>query len=338
MPSPSDIETILQAWPTACGPIARLDAGHINDTWTIGERHILQRLSRHVFGDPQAVIRNLARAIAHEGGRRLVGPIAATSGEAFAQDAGGDVWRLFPRVPSRSFQTLPDALLEAAGAAFGGFLTTFADFPHVPEPVIDGFHDLEGYLDRLDAASHAMPEFDWRHVETELHAVDALRGVFRPGTASRIIHGDCKVNNLLFHPNRDRVAAVIDLDTFMLGDPAWDFGDLVRSAFAGAEEADAAGAVSLPRFARLCRGFVAGFDAIDDVDRYATAPAYMSFMLAVRFLTDHMQGDVYFKVRRRGDNLLRARSQLDLAERFLEDRPSLTETLTAVVETARMVP
>ena len=71
---------------------------------------------------------------------------------------------------------------------------------------------------------------------------------------------------------------------------------------------------------------------MDDIERYAAAPAYMSFMLSVRFLTDHLEGDVYFKVDRRGDNLARARSQLELAQRFMAVEPEMASILEDLQE------
>lgn len=309
--TPAEPGQALAAWNVAIRAIRTINAGHINDTYFVDDRYVLQRLNRSVFPDPPALMRNLAKAIAHEGGKLLLAPIPTTTGSPYRVDADGEVWRLFPRLPSRNFQNLADAeLLASAGRAFGEFLATFADFKGELEPVIEGFHDLGFHLARLDAA----PAGD---VGTTLNEINELRARFRPGQAQRVIHGDCKVNNLLFHPTRDAVAAIIDLDTLMLGDPAWDFGDLVRSAFAGSEETEAAAEFSRSRFEPLSEGFFSAFGPVDDVDRYAAAPAYMSFMLAVRFLTDHLKGDVYFQVGNRGDNLARARSQLDLAKRFM---------------------
>ena len=301
---------VLESWNLATDAIHVIDSGHINDTYLVNERYVLQRLNGSVFQDPEALMRNLASVIAHEGGNLLLSPIATTEGSPYGVDANGEIWRLFPHLPSRNFQNLPDELLGAAGQAFGDFLATFADFAGELEPVIEGFHDLDFYLARLDAALTG-------DVGSTLDEIHELRTRFRPGEAERVIHGDCKVNNLLFHPTRDAVAAIIDLDTVMLGDPAWDFGDLVRSAFAGSEETEAAAAFSRSRFEPLAEGFFSAFGPVDDVARYAAAPAYMSFMLSVRFLTDHLEGDVYFKVGKRGDNLARARSQLDLAKRFM---------------------
>lgn len=299
----------LRSWPEVTGSLEPIDAGHINDTYLVGGRHILQSLNRAVFRSPEALMRNLAKALRHEGGKLLLPPLATSDGEPYATDANGDVWRVFAHVPSRSFENLPDELLAPAGEAFGGLLATFADFREELEPVIEGFHDLEHYLAALDAVSDGGPL---------IREIDGLRDRFRPGEPQRVIHGDCKVNNLLFHPTQDEVIAVIDLDTLMRGDPTWDFGDLVRSAFAGTEETHDAAPFSVSRFERLCQGFFSAFGKVDDLARYAAAPAYMSFMLAIRFLTDHLEGDVYFKIAQRGDNLLRAQSQLELAHRFLE--------------------
>ena len=329
MPSPSAAEAALAAWPVQAAPIQPVAAGHINDTYAVGERFILQRLNRFVFRNPETVMRNLDKALAHEGGKRLIAPIRKADGATFTVDREGDYWRLLPHVPSRSLQTLPDALLETAAEAFGGFLATFADFTQPLEPVINGFHDLSHYLGRFDDAAST------RATDAERREVDALRHHFRPGEKEQVIHGDCKVNNVLFHPDKDAVVAVIDLDTLMFGHPAWDFGDLARTAFVGAEEANPAMALSLPRFERLCRGFFAAFDGVNEVAPYATAPAYMSFMLAVRFLTDHLEGDVYFKVSRRGDNLLRARSQLALARQFQSAAPQLGQVIEKTLGAAR---
>lgn len=333
------VDEVLAHWPALAkgARIRPLAAGHIHDTYIVNGdstrgaegAFVLQRLSRAVFPRPAAVMRNLAKALAHAGGGFLVAPVPSAEGHPFVTDAHGDCWRLFPFVPSRSFQNLPDGLVAAAGAAFGRFLAVFANFAEKLEPVIDGFHDLNGYLASLDAAPQHSEAAD------ELRVVEELRGAFRPGGPRQVIHGDCKVNNLLFHPHDPTVVAVIDLDTIMLGDPAWDFGDLARSIFAGGEEADSAGAFSLRRFEPLCQGFVGAFPSIDDRARYAAAPAYMSFMLGVRFLADHLRGDAYFKVTRRGQNLLRARSQLRLAQRLRTAAPAMEQALAAAMATAR---
>ena len=317
-------DRVLGEWGCAGQPAVPHAVGRINDTWMVGERYVLQRLNSKVFVEPLAVTRNLAKVLDHDDAS-LVAPLETVDGEPFACDETGSVWRLFPRINGRNFQVLPDELFEVAGHAFGGFLARCAAFPGALEVVIRGFHDLNGYLAALDAAVGG--------AEEERRRIDRLRGLFPAPRVGRLIHGDCKVDNLLFHPCRAEVVAVIDLDTVMVGDPAWDFGDLVRSVFAGTEgDGEGAGApLSRRRFERLVRGFVGAFGTVDDIDRFATAPAYMSFMLAVRFLADHLGGDVYFKVTAHGDNLRRARSQLDLAESFMDARSMLLGVLDDIV-------
>lgn len=332
-------ESILRCWLSVPAEVAPLGSGHINDTFLVrpagvgdggaSAGHVLQRLNRFVFPRPQAVMRNLARALAHDRSGRLVAPLPTAAGEPFAVDTGGDLWRLFPRLQGRTFDRLPADLIAAAGAAFGGFLAEFTDFDGTLEPAIDGFHDLSAYLAALDDAPTTPGTAAIRR------EVDARRDAFAASGPRQAIHGDCKVNNLLFHDADPEVMAVIDLDTLMVGDPAWDFGDLARSVFIGAEEAAGAPALSLDRFERLCRGFVAGYPNIEDPVRYARAPAHMSFMLAVRFLTDHLRGDEYFKVSRPGDNLRRAEAQLDLARQCQEAAPMFEEAIESALGEAR---
>ena len=132
-----------------------------------------------------------------------------------------------------------------------------------------------------------------------------------------VIHGDCKINNLLFHSIEPRVTHVIDLDTSMIGHPAWDFGDMVRSIASGGEEAVSESKISIRDFKAAANGFLRGLDGITDAKAYAAAPAHMSFMLGVRFLTDHLRGDFYFKVDYPGQNLDRARTQFETTSQFV---------------------
>ena len=320
VPSELDVtpRRMLAHWFDGDDVPVRHPVGRINDTWMVAESHVLQRLNSTVFTRPQAVMRNLSRVLAHDD-RLLVAPVPTRTGAAYVIDELGDLWRVFPRLVARNFETLPRSLFAAAATAYGGFLARFAAFPHPLEPVIDGFHDLERYLSALEDAPA------WADAERQV--VDGLRHTFEAPRRCRAIHGDCKVNNLLFHPARDDVVAIIDLDTVMVGDPAWDFGDLVRSAFSGTEESDRAPALPASALAALATGFASGMGTLDGVARYSTAPAYMSFMLGVRFLVDHLSDDVYFKVAAHGDNLRRARGQLSLASRFLDAGPTLTAAL-----------
>ena len=298
---------MLAHWPDAAGlEIRPLPGGHVNRTFAVGDdRFVLQCINGHVFTNPEGVMRNLAKLLARHAG--IVAPIPTRAGPLWATDDAGELWRLFPFAEGRNLQELPDALVEPAGFAFGGLHAAVAGMDDELEPVIDGFHDLARYLEAFREAAPE-PSADADFV--------AARDAFGFPDVRAVIHGDCKVNNLLFHPEEPRVTHLIDLDTAMRGHPAWDFGDLVRSVASGAEEAASALHVSLGTFERVARGFARGAGGIADPKAFAAAPGHMSFMLGVRFLTDHCTGDRYFRVSYRGQNLERAHSQFDAARRF----------------------
>ena len=302
----------LGHWPDAAGmALAPLPGGHINDTFIVGEQaFVLQRINRGVFADPAAVMRNLAVVCQHDD--RVVAPLA-TAARQPAAVVDGETWRLFPYIRgSVSRERLPPPLVGPAAQAFGQFQAALAHFPGRLAPVIPGFHDLPGYLEALwkVAAGGASAELDYVR----------RRRCFEFDPAQAVIHGDCKVNNLLFDASGPRVLRLIDLDTAMHGHPAWDFGDLVRSVASGAEERGRF-ALTVATFRHVAAGFARGAGGISDPAAFAAAPAHMSFMLGVRFLADWLQGNRYFRVSHPDDNLHRARNQLEAARRCdaLED-------------------
>ncbi len=311
----------LGAWLEVDAALEPLGAGHINDTWLVrhrGRGYVLQRISDAVFPDPVGVAKQVAEVVAYlEAGHGrssgiAVPPLmAGRSGERWHRDESG-VWRLWRQVtPARTLEPLRTvAQAESAGRAFGAFQAATADLDlsDRPDP-IPGFLQLGEYLKVLDRMLDAADGMDGPAAEDAVAFIDARRDL--AGELSgrdRTIHGDCKVDNLLFHPRRDEVVAVIDLDTVMHGNWAWDFGDLVRSAAVSPR-----GGIDVDLFAALVRGFVPAAGVAAGSDDLVLAPRYVALMLGVRFLTDHLAGDRYFKVSVRGENLARARRQLALA-------------------------
>lgn len=325
----------LAAWPAAADAavLSPLGNGHINDTWLVesaGSRFVLQRISAAVFPDPRGVADKVARVVSHlRSGRWVNVPhlLPTAAGNLWQEDAGG-VWRLWQFVAGgRTLERLTEpAQAEAAGAAFGHFQRALADFGAGVADPIPGFLRLQHYLAELDTVLAAAATD--RTVEDLLAAVAArtdLRGLFED--RDRLVHGDCKVNNLLFRTDSAEVLCVLDLDTVMYGHWAWDFGDLARSAAARGERFDVA------LFAAAARGFTAAAGIPVDRDALLLAPRYVALMLGVRFLTDHLRGDRYFKVTAPGDNLVRARTQLallqDMESREADLRAALGRTVAA---------
>ncbi|HEX7037676.1 MAG TPA: aminoglycoside phosphotransferase family protein [Pseudomonadales bacterium] len=327
----------LAAWSLASARLAPLGEGHINDTWLVerpdGERFVLQRLSAAVFPDPRQVSEKVARVVEHlhRRGDVRVPALLPAGARPWHEDSDGVLWRLWEFVaPARTLQRLETAAQgRAAGAAFGRLQRALADLPGpLPDP-IPGFLQLGRYLAELDlAVRDARTDAG---VDAALAAIDRRRDLAALFTErDRPIHGDGKIDNLLFAPASDEVLCIVDLDTVMRGHWAWDFGDLARSAAADGDR------VNVERFASLARGFVesgalgGGPSAAERREALLLAPRHLALMLAVRFLTDHLRGDRYFKVSGRGENLRRARVQLDLLVSMEREERRLDRALAAL--------
>jgi len=309
-------------WPAA--RIAPLGEGHIHLTWLVepgtarAGRYVLQRISSVVFADPPGLMDKIVRIVGHVEMRapgQVPQLVATRSGAWWHRDADGCCWRVWRHVEgARTLQVLTTpGQAEAAGRAFGQFQSWLSDLPgEVPDPIA-GFMQLEHYLRRLDDVRDRVTADPATAAELAslLRVIDARRDLARTfGARNRFIHGDCKVNNLLFEQGGDAVVCILDLDTVMLGHWAWDAGDLVRSA-----AADATG-FSLERFAAVVRGMREAGAIVAEAEAWALAPRYVTLMLGVRFLTDHLEGDRYFRVHRAGENLERARTQFRLLAEF----------------------
>jgi Ser/Thr protein kinase RdoA (MazF antagonist) len=338
-----------------------LKRGHIHDTFVAAwetpagpRRFVVQCINTHVFRDPGAVMDNLlrvtehqrralARAGAADAERRALRVVPTRDGRAFQLDDAGRPWRCFPFVEgtvSHERPAHPGQAHEAA-RAFGAFVACLADLPpprlHVTIP---GFHDLAGRRAAFEAAVAQDAVGRTRSVAAEIDATRAW--LERAATLAdestlprRPVHNDCKLNNLLFDAVRDEALCVVDLDTAMDGSVVHDFGELVRTATClGAEdERDLAGMrVELPLHEALARGFVEGAGALltpEEREALADAGTRMALENAVRFLTDHLEGDVYFRVKGPTHNLDRQRAQLRLADLLFAERATLERHVRA---------
>ncbi len=288
--------------------VEEIKKGHINDSFVIDSKYLLQRINNRVF-NVTAVLRN--RLALDPVIREFVpGYFKTLEGSDHLVGVNGEVWRAGQFIEARNFDVLPTDLCEEAGCAFGRFLAQLKTCTDRPIPVIPDFHDLNAYLTAFDAVS---PTPDGRAWVDFVRSRRSSIQTFDP-QEFQVIHGDCKVNNLLFDMDAPKVARIIDLDTLMWGHPAWDFGDLIRSVLTGSVNA----AEETARIRATTQGFVSCYSVIERAcPTFANAPSHMSFMLGVRFLADHFRGDTYFKVKTHGDNLERAAEQFELSERLL---------------------
>lgn len=321
-------EAASQLW-FAEARVQTLGAGHIHDTYLLSlpdtpQRYVLQCLNETVFRDAALVMQQTQRLLAHwqQQSRYQVATLQPSLRGEIAERLESRLWRVWQFIPaSRVLEPLAvPAQAYAAGSAFGYFQSYLN---HLEGPrfadTIQGFLQLQHYLEAFAAVASDAPTSLRRLIDdhTDLAARFAERNCF--------IHGDCKVNNLLFAAESDDVLAIIDFDTAMYGHWAWDFGDLMRSI------CHSRGHVELEIFSACLRGFAAEQRQANAADCVA-APAYVALMLGVRFLTDHLQDDVYFKVDRRGDNLTRARQQFSLFEDLLDQRDAMLRAADEVFE------
>ena len=316
--------------PATVTELARHGSGHIHQTYraaTAAGDFLLQRLNGHVFPDLDAIADNTARIAAHltgQPGDHLT-PRPTRRGGLLHRDAGGHAWRVFDFLDGTlSFNVAPNiAAIEAAACAFGDFQKRLADLPAPPlRETLPGFHDTRQRFARLEQASAADPVGRRAGCTAELAALfqrrplaSTLQDLHLP---VRTVHNDTKLNNLLFDTASGEPRCVIDWDTTMPGLAAHDFGDMVRTMAGDCaeDEADSTRVAIVPeRLAAIRRGYLAAVSdwltpaEIASLDLGART---LLFEQACRFLTDHLEGDVYYPVHRPDHNLVRARVHLAL--------------------------
>ena len=308
---------------TAASPFG---AGHINETFlvetAVGE-YVVQRLNTAVFPDPDAVTANIVAVHRHLRGALMPEPVPTAGGEWLAWD-GADPWRAWRRVPGAPLLEVAasPATLEAAGALLGRFHGLLADLdPAGLTETLPGFHNPARRLDALLAVVAADPCGRVATVPDEIAM--ALEGEWLAGIASelttqvprRVAHFDAKLDNILFADGE--AVALVDFDTVMPGAWFWDVGDLLRSGAttAAEDDPDPERAVVVPeRYRAIIDGyrqglFGAGVSDPAELEALEASGAIVTYEQAVRFLTDWIAGDVYYRISRPRQNLDRARAQ-----------------------------
>jgi hypothetical protein len=317
--------------------VSPLGRGHINDTYLVQivvadqvektdqvEKYVLQRISSRVFNAPGKVAENVERVLEHFRAHDLTLPelVVARSAAGSWRDPFGELWRLWRFRKNGRTLVKPISLDEAraAGVAFGQFQRHMQSFSGPAlAPVIEGFGNLAWYLAQFDDARKG---WSGSSGELDLEFIDQRRGLAGQFPAGHdYIHGDCKLDNLLFARTSAAVDCVLDLDTVMQGHWAWDLGDLVRSL------ATTEGALDGELFAAACAGFLSGSGRRATTAELLAAPRYVTFMLGVRFLTDHLLGDRYFKVSEPGENRTRSRQQFALLVELEQHQTQLQRAL-----------
>ncbi len=318
--------------------------GHINNTFLIriegtDKQYILQRINSYVFIHPKDVMENIRHVteflrgkIAEAGGnpdRETITLVPARTGEACAEDAEGQVWRVMLFVPDTFSPELPDNLdiLEECGGAFGRFARLLDDYPASSlHETIHAFHDTPARLSQLEDAARQDPCGRLKDVQEEMAFARGCAAETRVLTDAlaagklplRVTHNDTKVNNVLLDRETGKAVCVVDLDTVMPGLLAYDFGDAIRVGACSAEEDERDLSIihlELPKaraYARGCLKDLKGTRSEGELLSLEAGARLMTFECGMRFLADYLDGDKYFKIHRPGQNLDRARAQFAL--------------------------
>lgn len=325
-----------------------VNSGHINTTYLVkylrhGElkNYILQRVNTYVFRDPVGVMSNISsvtefiRAKIKEkqatAKRNVLHYSKTEEGLFYTFMPDGGFWRCYRYIDdSVCFERTDDLrVIEESGKAFGEFQTYLADYPVKDlSIVIPHFHNTIRRYDAFRDAISADEAGRVKEIEAEIEGYLALEEIAtkpyklqREGVLPlRVTHNDTKISNVLFDSNTLEHLSVIDLDTVMPGLVAFDFGDAIRIVASTGEEDEREldkVAVDMAKYEAFTRGFVSVLaKSLTEAERstLALGAIAMTVECGVRFLTDYINGDKYFRIHYADQNLARARAHLVLAQ------------------------
>ena len=367
MPYIPENDTILREvlaaydFPATLVGAVRYGQGHINDTFCVlcqpqegdAVRFILQGLSSAAFPHPEELMENfvgitsfLREKIIALGGdpmRETLSLVNTKEGKPFYTDSNGKVWRLTPFIENTDcFQRATPELFEASARAFGNFQRMLGGYPAetLHESIVN-FHNTEDRFAKFEAALKAdkhgraadiLPEIQFvldRRADCSV-ALDALRAGKLP---LRVTHNDTKLNNILIDRDTHEGICVIDLDTTMPGLSINDFGDSIRfGANHSAEDEKDLTKVNfdIELYEVYTRGFIQGAQGSlteGELEYLPWGARLMTLECGIRFLTDYLDGDHYFRIHYPEQNLDRCRTQFKL----VRDMEEQFEAMHAVV-------
>lgn len=320
-------------------------SGHINDTFLLknievgGIDYLLQRINNKIFTNVEKLTENMRKVTEHLKGkveaigygdplREVMTLLPTTDNRFYYKDSAGEYWRMLYFLSDTKSYDVVKTQKQAyeGGKAFGKFQYMLSDIPPGEMfEVIPDFHNIQKRLQHLEEAILNDSQGRLASVAAELKVVKQYAQEMQYFQQSdqvadlpkRVIHNDTKFNNVLLNSN-DEAQCVIDLETVMDGYVAYDFGDAVRTIIntSTEDEADLEKiTLNMPLYTAFVKGYLkeaSKFLTDREVDSLMKGALLLPYMQAVRFLTDHINGDTYFKTKFEGHNLQRARAQFQL--------------------------
>ena len=357
-----DLEDALYAFGFGpqCSYVKPFGEGHINETYAVymptdkGEEfaYILQRVNNNVFKDPAGVMENifgvteyLRNVVREEGGdpdRETLSCIKTKNGCTFFEDSEGQPWRSYHYIPnSVCYQLVEDPeQFYQSGASFGHFLKQLGSYPAASlKETIPDFHNTVKRFENFEIALKrdiknrsvtCKPEIQFvldRKEDCKMLVEQQENGTL----PIRVTHNDTKLNNILFDADTGKGLCIIDLDTIMPGLAANDFGDSIRFGAATAEEDEkdlSKMHFDISLYELYAKGYLEETRDVltpEEAASLAWGARLMTFECGMRFLTDYLQGDTYFKTAYPEHNLVRARTQFRLVDEMEQQFDKMIE-------------
>lgn len=339
--------------------ITRFGSGHINDTFkiTIGngeqDAYLLQRINHSIFTDVEGLMSNISIVTNHlkkifkaegkDGNKHTLTIIPTRSGALYHKDEEGEYWRIFTLLDGTKSYDIVETPKQSysGGQAFGQFQKQLATLDaNLLVEVLPNFHNIDFRLANLRKAIEQNKANRIEEVKDLLDFIfereDRMRTILKMAKNQelplRITHNDTKFNNVLLDMD-DNVQCVIDLDTIMPGLVAYDFGDAIRTIInSGAEDEKDLDTVvlNIPLFQAYTEGYLSeakDFLTEKEIESLWYGVLLLPYMQAVRFLTDYIDGDLYYKIHYADHNLVRTLTQIKLVKELEKHEEELLAIL-----------
>lgn len=344
--------------------VEQISRGHIHDTFAVTylnsgatTTYIQQRLNNAVFQNLDILMTNIERVLSHIERSRLhdstlsnleVPSLVRTSeGQLYAKDSVGKYWRTMTYISStRCFDVCSNSTIAFEAGRISGLFERALDSLDVDqlEESIPRFRDLPYRYKQFDAARQSASPKLLESADSIVKDIEKLRphaGLLQAAIEAgkipiRPTHNDLKLNNILFEEDSFKARALIDFDTCMPGNLPFDFGNLAVFCCVTAKEDESDLTridFDLEMFKAMTRGFLEPLRELlsgDELKLLAAAPMLFALNDGIRFTTDYLQGNIYFKIDYPGHNLVRAKSRIQLAMNLLKDSEAISRIIESV--------
>lgn len=320
--------------------------------------YILQRVNHNIFKNVSALMENIGRVTRHQRkkflevgadqlDRRVLTLVPTTDGKDFFIDANGDYWRTYVFIEDAVGIDVIENTNQAveSAKAFGEFQSQLTDLPGRLHDTIPDFHNTRSRFNVLQSAIEGDSHGRAADVKAEIAfamqreaMVDVVIEVMASGEIpERVTHNDTKLNNVLIDKATGKGMCVIDLDTVMPGSVLYDFGDMIRTSTTRApeDESDLSKVeMDIDYFEALVKGYLetaSGFLTPTERELLPFSGQLITFEIGLRFLTDYLQGDVYFKTNRERQNIDRCRKQFKMVESMERQMDAMQRVLQTLL-------